>query len=67
MRIRYDARVDAMYIDLIEAEVQTSDEVAPGIIFDYDANGAVVGIEVLDASERVGDPRQVQFNLSPAS
>jgi uncharacterized protein YuzE len=66
MRIRYDPSVDAMYIDLTDADVMTSDEVAQGIIFDYDVTGAVIGIEVLDASECVGDLTAVRVDGLPA-
>lgn len=31
-----------------------SDEVVPGIVFDYDANGVVVGIDIDDVDEAVG-------------
>ncbi len=65
MKIRYDPKVDAMYIDLTDADIMTSDEIAPGIIFDYDASGGVVGIEILDASERVRDLDNVQYDVLP--
>jgi len=45
--LRYDRSVDALYIKLKEDKVAESDEVAPGIIVDYNDRGEVVGIEVL--------------------
>ena len=33
----------------------------PGMILDFDADGNVVGIEIMDASQRVSDPRRVDF------
>jgi hypothetical protein len=39
MRIRYDPTVDALYIRLREEPVKESDEVASGVILDYDKNG----------------------------
>ncbi len=65
MKIRYDAEVDALYIDLSAAKVAETDEVAPGVYFDYDENGVVIGIEMLDASERVGDLTSVQYDVTP--
>lgn len=55
MRITYDREVDALYIRFQEATV-TTQHVAEGIAMDYDAEGKLSGIEVLDASKRVSDP-----------
>lgn len=52
MNFYYDPEVDALYIRLNEAEIVESDEVQPGIILDFDANGKVGGLEVLNASKR---------------
>lgn len=54
MRIAYDPTVDALSIIFKETTVTTK-EIAEGIAIDYDANGLVAGIEVLDAQERFGD------------
>lgn len=42
---------------------QESDENKPGVILDYDRDRDrnVVGMEVLDASKRVEDPRSVEY------
>jgi len=53
MRIRYDAKVDALYIRLDDSKVVESDEVKPGIVLDFNAKKQVVGIEVLDLKRRV--------------
>jgi len=42
-----------------EASVAESDEDKPGVILDYDAEGNIVSIEVLDASRRVESPASV--------
>jgi len=36
--------------------IEESDEERPGLILDYDSDGNVVGIELLNASERVENP-----------
>ena len=55
MKIEYSADVDALYVYLQEVEVARSEEPADGIVVDLDQNGAVVGIEILDASDRFDD------------
>ncbi|HEY3874882.1 MAG TPA: DUF2283 domain-containing protein [Candidatus Kapabacteria bacterium] len=55
MRIAYDPTVDALSIIFKETTVTTK-HVAEGIAIDYDENGLVAGIEVLDVIERFGDP-----------
>ena len=46
----YDPEADAAYIYLGESKILESEEVAPGIVLDFDAEGRVVGIEILSAS-----------------
>ncbi len=67
MKVQYDPAADAMYIRLAEGEVVDSDEVREGVVFDYDANGRVLGIEVLDLSRRADNPREMAFELMPGS
>jgi len=54
MRIQYDPRADALYIELGDADIEDSDEIASGFIVDYDAEGNPVAIEILDASRVLG-------------
>jgi uncharacterized protein YuzE len=53
VRITYDSEVDALYIRFIETTV-TTNHVAEGIAVDYDAEGCIAGIEILDAVKRFG-------------
>jgi len=53
MRITYDPRYDLLYIKLSEAEKVLCKEVEEDITFDIDAEGKIVGIEILSASEHV--------------
>ncbi len=55
MRITYDREVDALYIRFKETTVTTK-HLAEGIAADYDAQGGLAGIEILDAVKRFGDP-----------
>ena len=54
MRITYDHEVDALYIMFKETKVTTK-HIAEGIAADYDTNGRLAGIEILDALRRLGD------------
>jgi uncharacterized protein YuzE len=44
--------------------IEESDEDKPGVILDYDKDGAIVGIEVLDASKRVENPRALEYAIT---
>jgi uncharacterized protein YuzE len=55
MRITYDQNVDALYVRFKETTVTTK-HLGEGIAADYDADGLLAGIEVLDAVKRLGDP-----------
>jgi hypothetical protein len=42
MKIEYDPKADAMYIRLAAGPVADSDEVRPGVVLDFDAEGRVL-------------------------
>ena len=46
--VKYDRIGDALYIKLRDDRIVESDEVAPGIIVNYNEKGEVVGTEVLE-------------------
>jgi len=52
MKLRIDEEADALHLQLVDVPVLESEEVAPGVILDYDASNQVVGIEVLYLSKR---------------
>lgn len=56
MKFEFDPQADAVYLELTDADVDESKEVQPGIIMDYDAEGRIVGIEVLYVSKRTQLP-----------
>lgn len=61
MKVTYDPDVDVLRILLSDAPIEESDEEKPGIIYDYDRDGNVVGLEILDASRRTGQPAPVEI------
>lgn len=64
MKIKYDKDVDVIYLNLSDQEVAESDEDKPGIILDYDKNGNIVGIEILDASKKVLNPSSLEYEVA---
>jgi uncharacterized protein YuzE len=53
MKISYDQATDSLYIHLADRASVDSDEVQNGVVLDFDANGALVGIDLQHASQRV--------------
>lgn len=65
MKVLYDARTDTLSLILCEgAAIAESDEDKPGVILDYDRDGNLVSLEILDASKRVTDASKVEFQLA---
>jgi uncharacterized protein YuzE len=56
--------VDVLSILLSDASVEESDESKPGVVLDYDKSGNVVGIEILEASKRMGNPMSVEYAIA---
>ena len=61
MRIHYDKTQDALYLRFSENPYYQSEEVKEGIIFDYDKNGEIIGLEILDVSKNL--PRKFLSSL----
>ena len=64
MKVSYDPKTDSMTIVLREGvAVAESDEDKPGVILDYDAEGNLLSLEILDASKRIGETRRIEFEM----
>lgn len=62
MKVTYDERTDSLTVILNDrSPVAESDEDKPGVILDYDKDGNLVSLEVLDASRRVTEARRMEF------
>ena len=64
MKVVYDPEVDVLRILFSSAPIEESDEDKPGVILDYDKGGNIVGMEILDASKRMENPRAVEYAVS---
>ncbi len=63
MKVTYNKEVDILIIQLASGEIFESDEFNPGVIIDYDNNGNILRIEVLDASKRADSPFRVEYEM----
>lgn len=52
MKIEYSKEADAIYVYFKEEYVAKSKEIEDGVVIDFDKNGQIIGIEVLDVSQR---------------
>lgn len=52
MKLNYSKKDDALYIQFNKNSYRESEEMQEGVIFDYDKNKKIIGIEILDASIR---------------
>lgn len=64
MKVTYDPETDILRVLFRTAPIEESDEDKPGIILDYDKDGAIVGLELLDASKRTDNPRALDYAVS---
>jgi len=64
MKVQYDQEVDVLSIVLSENPIEESDEDKPGVILDYDIDGNVVSLEILNASKRMGNPMSVEYAVT---
>ncbi len=63
MKVTYDPVVDALKITLSNVPIAESDEQSPGVILDYDQSGNVVGLEILNAQERMDNPQSCEYSI----
>jgi len=61
MKIQYDPEVDALYLQLTEATIVDSETIDTDVVYDYDAEDRVIGIELLQINENL--PRLAVMKL----
>jgi YD repeat-containing protein len=65
MKVTYDSNTDTLTVILREGvRVAESDEDKPGVILDYDEQGNLISLELLDASRRVTDASKVEYKMT---
>ncbi len=70
MKLHVDKAADALYLRLDDSKIIESEEVAPGVIVDFDAKDRPVGVEVLHLSRRAPKtkaPRQFPLPVASAA
>lgn len=53
MKLSYDSRIDALFVRFSDQKIIESEEVRPGLILDFDEQGRIVAIEMLDARKQM--------------
>ena len=66
MKVIYDRETDILTMILKDVKVAESDKGKPGVVLDYDGNGDLVSLEILDASKRVSKVQNIDFQTVPA-
>ncbi len=64
MKVTCDSEVDVLRVLFRDTPIEESDEDKPGVILDYDKEENIVGLEVLNASQRVENPRGVEYAVT---
>jgi len=65
VKAKYDRDTDTLKLILREGvAVSESDADKPGVILDYDQEGNLVSIEVLDASKRVDAANKIELEMT---
>ena len=67
MRIEYDSARDLLYVwmSLPGTRSVRTETLAPGVHADFDTQGKLVGLEVLDASQMLGQQPQFEVVFAP--
>ncbi|MCL4249080.1 MAG: DUF2283 domain-containing protein [Anaerolineae bacterium] len=67
MKLRYDPSVDALYIHLTQQPISRTERPSEQCALDFDAQGKLVGIEILNVQRDGIDPMSVALQFaSPA-
>lgn len=65
MKVSYDKEADAVYIEISEGKADGVIEVKEGINIDVTKEGYILGIELLDASNKISLNSLFSYHISP--
>ena len=65
MNIKYDSKVDTIYIELAKGVYEGTRKISDTILVDEDKNGKVLGVEILDAKKNIPafDPQKTKLRV----
>ena len=52
IKIDFDPEVDSAYLQLDDEKIIESEEVIPGVVFDFNSRGGLVGVEILGVKKK---------------
>jgi len=64
VKATYDPEVDILNIVLSDGQIEESDESKPGVILDFDKDGNVISIEILNVSKHTENPRSFEYAVT---
>ncbi|MEC4895268.1 MAG: DUF2283 domain-containing protein [Oscillatoria sp. PMC 1051.18] len=63
MKIIYDPQVDVLSIQFNDLLTLRSEKEKDDLIFDYDKDGNLVKLEILNASQRITNPQTIEYSV----
>jgi uncharacterized protein YuzE len=67
MKVVYDPDKDILQIAFIETTIEETAQIAPGLVFDYDEDGNVIGLELIKASTKMDSPYSISYLVGEAN
>jgi len=66
MKLHFDEIADALYLRFDDSEIINSEQVAPGIILDFNNVNQVIGLEFLNIGQRISKQqlKQIEFSVT---
>jgi len=65
MKLSYDKETDTLLVVLTKKAIDETEETRPGVLVDLDENGALVSLEILNASSKVDALNELLAKRSP--
>jgi uncharacterized protein YuzE len=65
MKLSYDKETDTLLLVLTKKAIDETEEIRPGVLADLDENGALVSLEILNASSKVDALNELLAKRSP--